>query len=80
MAGLEKQIKTLKQNVENVSKLANKDPDDCFEEIMSGFLELGERELSTCTTLKTSLDQEYADLASYLCFDVKKNPIESKSK
>ena len=77
MAGLEKQVKTLRQNVDNVSKLAARDPDDRFEEVMSVFLELGESELKLCQTLKTSLDQEYAALAKYLCFDAKKSPIES---
>ena len=80
MASFEKEIKKLDQNVLNVSKLPNRDIDDEFESVMSEFLDTGSSELKLCQTLKGTLDSEYTGLSNYLCFDEKKNPIESKNK
>ena len=78
MNNFEKEIKKLEQNVINVSKLQNPDKDDEFATVMSEFLEVGSSELKLCQTLKSTLDAEYEGLSNYLCFDLKKNPIESK--
>lgn len=78
MANFEKEVTKLTQNVANVSALKNRDPDDEFEPIMSEFLDTGSSELKLCQTLKGTLDTAYLSLSNYLCFDPKKQPIESK--
>merc|ERR1719423_99742 len=75
-----KHVKTnldkLSKNVDQVSKLQRKDPDDKFEEVMSVFNEKADSEYNLCKVLKDELDEEYSNLADYLCFDKKKKPME----
>lgn len=74
---LTKEVKNLEKNVEQVSKLANKDPDDKFDETMNEFLITATEQHKLCLDLKATLDQEYDNLADYLCFNTKKTPIEA---
>jgi hypothetical protein len=78
MKNLATEVGKLEKNVKNVSTLQNKDPNDKFEEIMSEFLDTGMEELKLCQTLKSTLDNEYQSLSNYLCFDLKKQPIEGQ--
>lgn len=74
---LTKEVRNLEKNVEQVSKLVNKDPDDKFDETMNEFLITATEQHKLCLDLKATLDQEYENLADYLCFNTKKTPIEA---
>ena len=52
MREVKKSLDKLEKNLQQVRNLANKDENDRFDEVMSGFYQEASGEYSLCTTLK----------------------------